>query len=415
MTHVWRTSAIAVAMACIPVGAMAQAPAARPGARGGDASAGAPAARPAATEVASEPIRCWWKTDRTAIRVGERFQLVLTCAVIETTGVTVVPAVNQLEPGAISLTPFEAVSGIRRDDVVVAPWRYLQYEYAMRLLSEGFFGQDVNIPSLTVTYNLQAAGAGSEGRDQTYLLPAMPMRVLSLVPRTAADIRDASGQTFAAVESRRFRATAATVGAGIAFALAAVLGALALARVAGRFRVRDARAVRRVPMPSLLRACLRSLADARAEAARGGWTPALTARALAALRIAAALALGRDVTQEYVDPAAPERQGQLAIRTGIFRRKRALLSAATTSSAITSRLGGAGVTGAQARVNLEQISAAMQLFSAATYGREGDADASELNTALDNAIAAIRRLRLRSFWPGRTAHGVARSQTGLRA
>jgi len=411
MTNVWQTSVGAVTMACISAAALAQTPA--PAARGGAASTGAPAAKPAATEVASEPIRCWWKTDRTAIRIGERFQLVLTCAVIEATGVTVVPAVNQLEAGAISLTPFEAVSGIRREDVVVPPWRYLQYEYAMRLLSEGFFGQDVNIPSLTVTYNLQAAGAGSEGRDQTYLLPALPMRVLSLVPRAAGDIRDASGQTFAAVESRRFRATAAVVGAGIAFAFAAVLAALALARVAGRFRVRDARAVRPVPAPSLLRGCLGSLAEVRAEAARTGWTPHLTGRALSALRIAAALALGREVTQEYVDSAAPERQGQLAVRTGLFRRKRALLSAATTSSAITTRLGGAGVSGAQARVNLEQISGAMQLFSAATYGRPADADAPALNSALDDAIAAIRRLRLRSFWPMRTADAVARSVMGL--
>ena len=94
------------------------------------------------------------------------------------------PAVNQLEPGAVSLTPFEAVSGNRHEDVVVPPWRYIQFEYSMRLLSEGFFGQDVNIPSLTVTYNLQSPGAVStEGRDQTYVLPALPMRVLSIVPR----------------------------------------------------------------------------------------------------------------------------------------------------------------------------------------------------------------------------------------
>src|SRR5918996_3555918 len=179
------------------------------------AAAQSPPRAPREGEVESDPIRCWWKTDKTAIRVGERFRLVLTCGVIETTGITVVPAVNQLEPGAISLTPFEAVSGVRREDVVAPPWRYLQYEYTMRLLSEGFFGQDVNVPSLTVTYNLQSSGGGVEGRDQTYMLPPLPMRVLSVVPRTAADIRDASGQTFADVESRRFRSTAAMVGAWI--------------------------------------------------------------------------------------------------------------------------------------------------------------------------------------------------------
>ena len=46
----------------------------------------------------------------------KRFKLVLTCSVIETAATTVVPAVNQLEAGAIILTPFEAVSGIRRDE-----------------------------------------------------------------------------------------------------------------------------------------------------------------------------------------------------------------------------------------------------------------------------------------------------------
>ena len=170
-------------------------------------------------EVESDPIRCWWKADRGAIRVGERFTLVLTCGVIETTSIKVVPAVNQLEPGAVSLTPFEAVTGNRHEDVVVPPWRYIQFEYSMRLLSEGFFGQDVNVPALTVTYNMQSPGAGStEGRDQTYILPALPMRVLSILPRSAGDIRDESGQTFANVESRRGRATVEIVAASIAFA-----------------------------------------------------------------------------------------------------------------------------------------------------------------------------------------------------
>lgn len=368
---------------------------------------------PRAGEVATDPIRCWWKTDQTAIRVGERFTLILTCGVIETSAITVVPAVNQLEPGAMSLTPFEAVSGVRREDVVVAPWRYLQYEYTMRLLSEGFFGQDVQIPSLTVTYALQAPGGGSEGRDQTYMLPPLPMRVLSVVPRAADDIRDVSGQTFADVETRRFRATASFIGAIIAFAAAAVLAVLVLARVAGRFRRRDAKAVRPVPTPLLLRGCLRELNGLRAEAARAGWTPELRARALAALRVAGALAIGKPVAQQYVSGDARERAGQLAVRTGLVRRKRAFLSAATTPAAIAGRLQQGTVRGAQSRVNLEQIAEALQVFAAASYGRAATADASALNGALDNAVAAIRKLRVGALWPMRTAQAVARSFGGL--
>ena len=364
-------------------------------------------------ETATDPIRCWWKADRTAVRVGERFRLVLTCAVIETTATTVVPVVNQLEPGAIILTPFEAVSGIRRDDVVVPPWRYLQYEYTMRLMSEGFFGQDIAIPSLTVTYNLQGPGGNTQGRDQSYLLPPIPMRVLSLVPRMGSDIRDASGQTFEGVETRRFRATAALVGASIAFAFAAVLGAVALARAGGRLRARDPKVVKPLPLPAVLRGCLRSLSDVRSEAAAGGWTPELTRRALAALRVAAALALGRPVTQDFVTREARQRSGQLTLRTGLLRRKRAVLSAPTTAMAVATRLQQEPPAGVQARVNLEQIGDALKVFGAASYGRAPEPDGSALNTTLDNAVDAIRRLRVSALWPMRTANAMARAVTGL--
>ena len=393
MSKVLRVAVIAVAIGCIGARAAAQTRAPRPG------------------EVESDPIRCWWKTDKTAIRVGERFTLVLTCGVIETTGITVVPAVNQLEPGAITLTPFEAVSGVRRDDVVTPPWRYIQYEYIMRLLSEGFFGQDVQIPALTVTYNLQSAGAGSEGRDQTYVLPAMPMRVLSLVPRTVDDIRDASNQTFGDIESRRFLSTLALVAAWIAFAFAGVLAALAIARAAGTLRSRGPQTVRPLPAPSLLAGVLRALGKARSEAAHAGWTPELRSRAMAALRVAAALALGRPVAQEFVNAHTPERSGQLLVRTGLVRRRRALVSAATTPVVIANRIENGSVHGAQARVNLEHISDALKAFGSVTYGRR-EPDPSALNGVLDNAVTAIRRLRFGSFWPMRTAQAVARSFLG---
>ena len=41
------------------------------------------ASAPAGT-VESDPIKCWWKTDKNAVHVGERFTLVLTCAVVDT-------------------------------------------------------------------------------------------------------------------------------------------------------------------------------------------------------------------------------------------------------------------------------------------------------------------------------------------
>ena len=74
----------------------------------------------------------------------------LTCAVIEAGPITVVPALNQLEPGALSITPFEVVAGTRGDDLVAPPWRYVQVEFSVRGLNDGFFGRAVLIRGVTV-------------------------------------------------------------------------------------------------------------------------------------------------------------------------------------------------------------------------------------------------------------------------
>jgi hypothetical protein len=359
---------------------------------------------PKAGEVASDPIRCWWKADRTAVRVGERFGLVLTCAVIKTGPVTVEPVLNQLEPGALSLTPFEVVSGGPKvDDVIVPPWRYIQREYVLRLLSDGFFGQDVAIPSLMVTYNLTSAGTGQQGRDQTYILPALPMRVLSLVPKSAGDIRDASGLTFASVESRRFRASVATIAAWIAFAFAGVLTLFALSHIVGLFRVSGAQAVKPLPAPSLLHASLRVLSQVKDDAARAGWTSELSRRAVAALRIAGATAVGKQVAQNVVTRNAPERDGQVVVSTRWPKRKRVLLSAATTAMTITRELDNGLGADARTRSSAESIAQAIGVLSAAGYGRTSPSDNAALDAALDDSTEAVRRLRAGTQWPRRTA------------
>jgi len=364
----------------------------------------APPLAPKAGEVASDPIRCWWKADRTAVRVGERFGLVLTCAVIKTGPITVEPVLNQLEPGALSLTPFEVVSGGPKvDDVIVPPWRYIQREYVMRLLSDGFFGQDVAIPSLMVTYNLTSAGTGQQGRDQTYILPALPMKVLSLVPKGAGDIRDASGLTFASVESRRFRASVATIAAWIAFAFAGVMALFALSRVVGLFRVSGSHVVKPLPAPSLLQASLRVLGQVKQDAARAGWTSELSRRAVSALRIAGATAVGKRVAQDFVTTDVPERDGQVVVSTGWPKRKRVLLSAATTPMTITRELENGSRADTRTRSSAESIAQAIGVLSAAAYGRTSPSDNSSLDTALEDSTDAVRRLRAGTMWPRRTA------------
>jgi hypothetical protein len=124
--------------------------------------------------------------------MGEQFALTITCAVVETSSSRTVPAPNQFEPTSVQVAPFEVLNGTRHEDIVAPPYRYFQYQYTLRLMADRSFGQDVDIPSIKIVYNVQftaGRGAGSgEGRDLTYVLPAIPIRIVSLVPRLANDI-----------------------------------------------------------------------------------------------------------------------------------------------------------------------------------------------------------------------------------
>lgn len=355
-------------------------------------------------EIETAPIKCWWKTDRTSIRVGERFTLTLTCAVIETRSVTVVPTLTQLDPGALQIPPFEVVGGSRREDVVTAPWRYIQYEYTVRFLGEGFFGQDVIVPPLSVTYAIRASsGNGAEGRDLSYVLPAIPLRVMSLVPRETGDIRDASAETFADVESRRFRARTAVIVATVLFAAAAALLLAGVVRIFARARTRRTGEVRAMPPARVLGGCLQQLKQLHGDVARDGWTPALARRANAMLRVAGAVALGRPVAQAPVDRATAEREGQVIVRRGIVRRRQAMVSAATTPLTIDKALGNGHLPSPATRAALEQLRSALQAFGSAGYGRNADLDLLTLNTALEQGTDAVKRLRRRALLPVRIA------------
>ncbi len=160
------------------------------------------------SDLPVSPIECWWKTDRSAVTVGENFQLTLTCAVLATDRVSVVVDESSLEPSALHLTPFEIVGGQRFREILNAPRKFFQYQYTMRVLGEEFFGREVLLPRLQITYRVQNSlqgGAALQGREAQYSLVPIPIRVLSLVPPGTADIRDTPLDTFGDVETRLFR------------------------------------------------------------------------------------------------------------------------------------------------------------------------------------------------------------------
>ena len=61
--------------------------------------------------VELDPIACWWRTSVAAVRVGEPFSIVLTCAVVENALTSVVPDQSEIEPAALQLPPFDTLGG----------------------------------------------------------------------------------------------------------------------------------------------------------------------------------------------------------------------------------------------------------------------------------------------------------------
>src|SRR5579872_5106726 len=110
----------------------------------------------------ADPIQCWWRTTTGAVRVGETFSAVLTCAVLETPDVKVVPDQSKLEPSDVQFAPFEVAGGSHPADLHTDDRRFFQYEYRLRVVSENLFGKDAAIPETKISYRVQShTGAGA--------------------------------------------------------------------------------------------------------------------------------------------------------------------------------------------------------------------------------------------------------------
>ena len=108
------------------------------------------------TNVETDPLQCWWRTSAGAVRVGEPFTVVLTCAVLETDAATVVVDQSRLEPSVVQFAPFEVLGGSHGADLRTDQRRFFQYDYRLRLIAENLFGKDVSLPETKLSYHVQS-------------------------------------------------------------------------------------------------------------------------------------------------------------------------------------------------------------------------------------------------------------------
>ncbi len=281
----------------------------------------------------------------------------------------------------------------------------------MRVLGEEFFGKEVPLPRLQITYKVQNSlqgGAALQGREAQYSLVPVPIRVLSLVPPGAVDIRDTPTDTFGDVETRLFRSNIFLIVAGVAFLAAGLMVVMLLARAAVRRRALTAVRHRTVSSMTVLGAAIRELAIVRAESSRAGWTGELAGRAAAAVRLAGAVALSRQVSHKEVDRQTSPSEGQVVAPTGlaILRGKATMLSAAVTPESVSNGDPRPEGRGAELWRSLSQ---SLGVFTAARYtrpsassgrpdhveGRNGTLDQAALDSALAESQDAVKRLRVR--------------------
>jgi hypothetical protein len=356
--------------------------------------------RTAAVNVEADPIRCWWRTSTSAVRVGEPFTLVLTCAVVENETTTVVADQSRLDPAAMQLPPFEVIGGSRGSDLHGDQRRFFQYQYSLRLISEEMFGKDARIPIVQINYHLESGVGKGEvvrGRDRTYLMPSASVRVLSLVPADATDIRDAPSWTFGDIETERFRARVFFVAAGVLFTAAALMLLVALLRLARGYRDEGAIGRRLLSDGAILRGAGRELGAVRGVAGREGWSHELVARGLAALRIAGSIALARPVGQTVAGAGMDGYEGQLLMRGGWLRGKRVLVSGSATTEALGRALATGGRSAGQQQA-FGELQNALARFTTAQFGRDEKLDDTALGESLTDGSRVVRRLKLENLW-----------------
>ena len=357
-------------------------------------------AQPSSNAAGSiDPIRCWWRTSAGAVATGEPFDASLTCAVYDDSSTTVVADESRLGALAIQLGLFEVLGGSHPSDLRTGSHRFFQYHYTLRVIDRDAIGKDATFPDIHVSYrvNTRSGSEASEGRERTYIVPGQSIRVLSLVPGPAVDIRDTPGESFALVEALRFRSRAlqlAALGVGALGVIVMIPALLGLARRGARTSVGDGSALN---ISQVLARVDKELTEIEM-AARGGWTSELAARAASAIRMAASCALGRRFSHrlENSDTAAA---GRLAVTTGLLRRRTVSAASSVTATDMRAAIDRLPLTTpAERRETLEHLQHALSIFTTALYRPDFEPQAG-LDDAVKAARGATTRLRRAHAWP----------------
>ena len=352
--------------------------------------------------VEVEPVTCWWRTTANTVRVGQPFSVILTCSALETEAAKAVIDRGRLAAAAVQLPPYEITGGTQSDDVVTASRRFMQYEYTTRLIGDDVFGAEVPVPPLQISYRIESKvqqDSSVQGREQTYILPVIPIRIASLVPTSETHIREAPVTTLTNIAARQTRGSLMRTSGTIVFVVAGLVFALALLRAFQQRRGATAKVrTHLLSDSSVLAGVRRELRGVQQQAAREGWNEGLAARALTALRVTASYASGQPVAQRWVN-GSEELDGQLVLRRPFGGR--VLVSGAATAAALPENDGAAA----------QQLRLALAQLTTARYGRVAKDKNGDIDGAIESGLSATSLVASKHTWLAQTLASLKRSVT----
>jgi len=355
-----------------------------------------------------EPVRCWRQTSAGAITIGETFTMVLTCAVYEGDNAQVIPDESRLGVASIQLAPFEILGGSHPPDVHRGTRRFFQYDYQLRVIGPDAIGHDVNIPPLTISYRIHSrvgAAATLEGRDLSYLLPMMPIKVLSLVPNDASDIRDASEASLAAVDALHFRSSLFRVLTIVFGALGVVMVALALVPLTRRSRSAATTERDRITDRAVMASVIADLDEVRKRASAEGWSDDTISRAFGDARLVAAAAIGHSISQKPLN-GAPLRQGsggqavpegRILVSHGLIRANKVTVTSSVTANDLANAAGHAAFSTTRQQ-QVEGLQGALNTFTNALYRKEPLRDVTSLDEAVRHVSSVAKEIAQERSW-----------------
>lgn len=354
---------------------------------------GAYEARSQGTEKSVEAIKCWWKTDKSAIRIGEKFEVILTCRVVETDLEKVVPQENDLEPSVVSLAPYTSIGGVRHPDILRNNLRFFQYEYHLMLVGEDFFNKEVPVPSLEIKYKVdrKVQKENINTKENIYRLPELQMKISSLVPKDTKNIRDSGDKTFSFIKRLHFKAIVGFVLAGLFLVLPLAIMFLPFWRAILEWR-RSSSNGTLFGNTALLRRMLSELKHAQGLKNKNGWNDEVISKINTICRITGAIALSMNVSQFSEKFGKKGLEGQLKLRKGWLWPKRVMIYSSLTPE--TMRANASKTLNNSWNNDFIDV---FEVFNNARYGSD-ELDEAMLDVSLVQCMNLVKKLYHRHFW-----------------